>query len=128
LNAGTGALVWSYPAVGSGSVGVGTGRVYLAASDNTIYALNAASGALIWQYQPQDFLHSSPIVANGVVYGGYNDYFRFLSASTGALLGTRAGSDQGWTSATVANGIVYVGISGGLNDAGALYAFSLAGQ
>ena len=129
LNATSGALVWSYPATGTGSVAVGTGKVYLAASDENVYALNAATGALIWQHQPQfDFFPSSPVVANGVVYVGYMDYFYALDASTGAQLAKTSGSDQDWTSATVANGIVYVGLAGGIDNSGALYAFSPSGH
>ncbi|MFZ0704551.1 MAG: hypothetical protein WAM71_03025, partial [Candidatus Korobacteraceae bacterium] len=70
----------------------------------------------------------SPVVANGVVYVGYNDYLRFLDAGTGALLDTRTGSAQGWTSAAVANGIVYAGIVAGVPNSGTFYAFSLGGQ
>jgi len=130
LNATTGALVWNYPATGTGTPAVGTGVVYLGSSDGKINALNAATGALIWQYQapPQDRQPSSPVVANGVVYVGYNDYFRSLDAGTGTLLDTMTGSDQGWNSATVANGMVFASLAGGLENSGALYAFWVHGQ
>jgi eukaryotic-like serine/threonine-protein kinase len=69
LNAGTGALLWSY-ATGSivlSSPAVANGAVYACADG--IYALNASTGALLRTYAAD---YASPAVTNGVVYAGSN--------------------------------------------------------
>jgi len=68
LNANTGAKLWSY-ATGNQvytSPAVGNGVVYATSGDH-LYALNADTGTLLWSYLigPD---HSSPIIADGVVY------------------------------------------------------------
>jgi len=94
LNETTGALLWKrflgFTTVGSCSAGVdstatiapapGTGAttVYVGGGDGSVYALNAADGSVRWKTQlthqlptlNQQFLWSSPAVANGRVYIG----------------------------------------------------------
>ena len=54
--------------------------------------------------------HSSPAVANGVVYVGSNDGNVYaLNASTGAMLWSYTTGGGVYSSPAVANGVVYVG-------------------
>jgi len=71
FNAATGAVLWSVQNNGDvhSSAAVENGIVYYTDYDNKLYALNAATGATVWG--PANIgaaSHSSPAVANGVVY------------------------------------------------------------
>jgi glucose dehydrogenase len=48
--------------------------VYIGSSDANLYALNATTGALVWSYPTNQFVYSSPAVADGVVYVGSGDH------------------------------------------------------
>ncbi len=55
LDAGTGALLWSYMTggpEGASSPAVSNGAVYIGSNypDNRVYALNASNGTLLWSY------------------------------------------------------------------------------
>jgi len=115
LNASTGALLWQYasafsdaaygawPAVADGIVYFGSGY-----PDDTIYALNARTGALMWKYTTLNAVHSSPAVADRVVYVSSSDGNLYaLDANTGTLLWSYFIADP--TSPAVANGVVYIG-------------------
>src|SRR5208337_2874589 len=79
--------------------------------------------ALDWKYETGNTIyHSSPAVANGVVYVGSTDNNLYaLNAGTGALLWKYTTGDQVWSSPAVANGVVYVG-----SLDGNLYALNVA--
>jgi hypothetical protein len=80
LNAGTGALLWSFGAGPTASVysppTVANGVVWVGSFDSeaTVYALNAGTGALLWSYATDNNVGSAPAVVNGVVYLGSYDY------------------------------------------------------
>ena len=72
-------------------------------------------------YQNSSGVGSSPAVANGVVYVGFEDgYVYGLNARNGDLLWSYATDGSVSSSPAVANGVVYVG-----SDGGNMYAFSL---
>src|SRR5580704_13493963 len=87
------------------------------------YILSPANvGSLVqaWQYTTGGLVHSSPAVANGIVYIGSDDHNLYaLNASTGALLWQRTTGNQVYSSPTVNLGIVYV-----LSSDGLLYAMN----
>jgi len=61
-------------------------------------------------YATNDYVDSSPAVANGVVYVGSNDNNVYaLNARTGAKLWSYATGNEVIRSPAVANGVVYVG-------------------
>ncbi|MEM2292238.1 MAG: PQQ-binding-like beta-propeller repeat protein [Nitrososphaerota archaeon] len=114
LNATTGEKIWNYTTGGflaASSPTVANGIVYIGGGyGNSIIALNATTGDLVWIYMTQDNVHSSPAVADGIVYvGSYDDNVYALNASTGGLIWKyKTGSDV-FSSPAVADGIVYVG-------------------
>ena len=71
---------------------------------------NVGNLGLKWSYATGDRVHSSPAVANGVVYVGSDDHNVYaLNASTGAKLWSYTTGDVVDSSPAVANGVVYVG-------------------
>jgi outer membrane protein assembly factor BamB len=141
--------LWKGPATAEGAVtspAVANGVVYIEADPNRLYAFSAAgtttcSGSRTKTCKPLwagaipipiggGGLHSSPAVANGVVYTGSSNDKLYAFSATGTIncSGTRTICKPLWAGATkgliysapaVANGVVYVGS----ND-GHLYAFS----
>ncbi len=67
LNAGTGALVWSFTLDGpaDASPAVANGVAYVGSDGDKMYALNGSTGALLWSYSTGPV--TSPAVADGVV-------------------------------------------------------------
>ncbi len=66
--------------------------------------------ALLWSYSTGGAVHSSPALADGVVYvGSEGDSLYALNASTGAKLWSYRTGNQVWSSPAVAKGVVYVG-------------------
>src|SRR5205823_9213817 len=125
--AATGADVYSSPAVANGVVYVGSqdGKLYAfdaagttncSGTPKTCYPLwTAANSTAI-----SDAVNSSPAVANGTVYVGFNDFklYAFDAAGTTNCSGTPKTCSPLWTATTggavysspaVANGTVYVG-------------------
>lgn len=91
LNATTGTLQWTYSVSGCGidSAPTAAGGVVYVGSDGSggyedgcfavdnLFALNATTGALVWDTYiggPDSSNNSSPIIANGVLYVGSNDF------------------------------------------------------
>jgi glucose dehydrogenase len=75
-----------------------------------VYALNATTGAKVWNYTTGGSVHSSPAVANGVVYvGSFDNNVYALNATTGANVWTFTTGGNVESSPAVANGVVYVG-------------------
>jgi outer membrane protein assembly factor BamB len=65
---------------------------------------------LLWSYTTGSEVHSSPAVANGVVYIGSADHNLYaLNASTGAKLWSYTTGSEVYSSPVVVNGMVYVG-------------------
>jgi putative pyrroloquinoline-quinone binding quinoprotein len=79
--AGTGASVFSSPAVANGIV-------YIGSENGNVYAFRAATGAAaLWTFSTGGAVFSSPAVANGVVYIGAGDGNLYaLDAGTGSML------------------------------------------
>ncbi|MEK7812303.1 MAG: PQQ-binding-like beta-propeller repeat protein, partial [Candidatus Desantisbacteria bacterium] len=66
----TGKLLWSYTASIGSSPAIDKDTLYLGGEDRIFYALNALTGNVRWSYYIGSPIHSSPIVANGIVYVG----------------------------------------------------------
>jgi len=47
--------------------------LYVGSEDGTVNAINASTGTLLWHYKTGGDVHSSPAVANGMVFAGSND-------------------------------------------------------
>jgi outer membrane protein assembly factor BamB len=128
LSATTGRTLWSFKTAGGAvsSPAVANGVVYAGSSidawhTGTLYALKASTGKLLWKFTPNNRvgrwgapLWSTPVVANGVVYVGFNGYgtvgemFYALSAKTGAVVWSTPGDWHYIQPAAIANGVVYV--------------------
>ena len=71
----------------------------------------ALSNSLIWNFNTRDKIHSSPAIANGIVYQGSNDgYIYALNATSGSLIWQYNTASQIESSPAVANGILYIGL------------------
>jgi outer membrane protein assembly factor BamB len=115
FNVLTGALQWSFPAVGSSlssSVAYGNGVVYAAATisgPTSLYAIDASNGTLLWKLKITNFSSQPLVVTDGVVY--YSDLGRTLFAvdtSTHKVKWRFKAHSQIGRPA-IANGIVYAG-------------------
>jgi outer membrane protein assembly factor BamB len=123
LNASNGERIWNYTAedIVLSTPAVAGGVVYFCA-DKNIYALNVATGVKLWNHTTvatsrqviRQYEHSSPAVANGIVYFYSNreDNFYALKASNGAKLWNLTGASG--DPPIVANGVVYVKYNGAL--------------
>jgi outer membrane protein assembly factor BamB len=125
---------WRDPGDGYSSPAVANGVVYTGSSSGNVSArnakphsdvsaLDAKTGARLWSYATGDnYLTSSPAVANGLVYFGPSGKgstgWYALNARTGVLQWGYYIYDAEYSSAAVANGVVYVGA-----ESAGLYAF-----
>jgi outer membrane protein assembly factor BamB len=78
LNAGTGAVLWSYATRASvgGSPAVANGVLYF--GSDYVYALNATTGAKLWAYLDTHAVPGTAIVAHGMAYFyGYTKILAF---------------------------------------------------
>ena len=130
LDAGTGAERWLAPMAGPqwSSPAAGRGnRVYVGSRDDErLYAFASATGALLWSAPLGAWVHSSPAVADRVVYAGGNDgRLHALHARSGRQLWVTSLAPSGgiFSGPTVANGVVYA--TTGQGD-GKLYAVHAA--
>jgi outer membrane protein assembly factor BamB len=79
-------------------------------TENVLGPDNVGSLRARWKYRTGFFVHSSPAVANGVVYvGSFDNNVYALNASTGTLLWRYRTGFYVYSSPAVANGVVYVG-------------------
>ncbi len=133
LNASTGAMKWSCETLGLvySSPAVWDGLVYVASQEGKIYALKefAEPGNYTyndprirkWEFPAYySYVHSSPAVADGLVFIGYED--KRVSALNAAKGGQNWSYQTGGavkSSPAVADGIVFVG-----SDDGYLYALN----
>lgn len=133
LDAGTGTLKWRYydGNFGSGtSPTVAAGKVFIGAYDGSIYAFDGAAGTLQWKFASNGIQYmgyqndgitvgmwSSPVYANGIVFGGNNDGENYaINAITGKsawIYGNALSEHPASTVATVANGVVFFGTGSG---------------
>ncbi|MCW4007592.1 MAG: PQQ-binding-like beta-propeller repeat protein [Candidatus Bathyarchaeota archaeon] len=116
LNATDGAIMWSYPVEGKGSISspaIADGKVFFGFDNGHIYALDAYTGALIWEYRTGGAVRSSPAISEGLLFVGSND---------GYLYAIGRQPETG----TVSIGLQYLialGVSGVLAVAGVLFYF-----
>jgi outer membrane protein assembly factor BamB len=106
-------VAWSTPTVYEGTVYVG---------GHNIYAVDTDTGEEEWMYESkgwsEQFVFSSPTVANGTVYSESDKYLHAVDADTGEELWRfEVENETGIASPTVVDGTVYVG-----SDDGKLYA------
>lgn len=114
LDATTGGFLWNYTTLGwlaASSPAVADGVVYIGGGyGNSVLALNASTGDKIWDITTQGWVHSSPAVANGIVYiGSYDDNVYALNATTGEEIWVYTTGYDVFSSPTVVDGVVYVG-------------------
>jgi outer membrane protein assembly factor BamB len=67
---------------------VDNGRVFVGSRDgHKVHAFDAITGHALWNATTNDWVHSSPAVANGVVYIGNEagDLYAFNAASGGLI-------------------------------------------
>jgi outer membrane protein assembly factor BamB len=122
LNAGTGAMLWSFVTESSvySSPAVVNGVVYFGTFYGHVYALDAGTGTKLWSFTTGANVVSSPAVANGVAYIGSDDNNVYaLNARTGAKLWSYATGGRVESAPAVSNGIVYAS-----SDDGNLYALN----
>jgi glucose dehydrogenase len=118
-------LKWQFPteAIVRSRPAVANGTVFFSSDDGYLFAVNARTGKQVWKFDmgrplmerkpiPQgwDYMQSSPVVVEGVIYaGGGNQSFFAVDARTG---------DEKWhaqiglyvrSSPAVVDGVVYVG-------------------
>jgi outer membrane protein assembly factor BamB len=78
------------------------------ADDFNVYALKASAGAKLWNYTTGRVVHSSPAIANGVLYvGSYDDKVYALDAATGAELWSYTTGKSVLSAPAVVNGVLY---------------------
>ena len=116
LDASTGALIWNYTTgdfLAASSPCVVNDVLYIGGGwGNIVYALNTTTGLQIWNYTTEDQVHSSPAVADGIVYVGSSDYNVYaLNATTGAKIWNYTTGFDVFSYPAVVEGIVYVGSS-----------------
>ncbi len=76
LNAYTGAVIWSYSSISYGissAAAIAGGHVYVASRYGMLYSFNATTGTLEWTYRQYSGDTSSPAIAYGYLYFGWND-------------------------------------------------------
>ena len=89
-------------------------RVYYLAPSDYVYALDAATGEELWSYESYE-LSSSPVVADGVLYGASKsaEYLFALDALTGEVLWTQSTEDFTSHALSVVDGVLYGQLSEG---------------
>ncbi len=114
LNATTGAFVWNYTSgswLAASSPAVVDGVVYIGGGyGDNVLALNATTGDRIWNYTTGDDVHSSPAVAEGIVYvGSYDNNVYAFNATTGEKIWNYTTKSDVYSSPAVIDGVVYIG-------------------
>jgi outer membrane protein assembly factor BamB/serine/threonine protein kinase len=112
-------LDWKAPTSSSirSSPLVANGVVYVASTDNNLFAFDAATGVKLWQAStgnysnPGSFIFSSPSILNGVLYIGSNDHrvYAFDVTARKRLWVTAPTGGPVYASPTVVNGVLYIG-------------------
>ena len=122
-NATTGMLLWSFPVPEGNSMAspaIANGTVYVASTDDHLYAVDAKTGKLRWSFATNGEVAASPAVANGVVYiASFDDNVYALNASSGKKLWSYLIYDSNDTvyhgAPTVVNGMLFVSSSEALS-------------
>ena len=90
LDAATGAQLWQIHLASSNAgttapaFDASSGYVYIASSDEQLYALDPRSGGIVWTFFAGSDISAAPRVINGMVYvGTFSGTFYALDASTG---------------------------------------------
>ncbi len=132
LDAVGGELAWKFATQGivRSTPAVDNGLVYFASDDGYLYAINAQDGQKVWSTDignfiereiredlgnspaptGYDYVQSSPVVADGIVYVGSTDGKVYaLAADTGAVKWTFETKQKIRATPTVDNGVVYIG-------------------
>jgi outer membrane protein assembly factor BamB len=110
LDAATGALVWSAPAVvPNNTPALGNGLLYVGDDLLTIWALDPATGAQVWKKRVfcSCYLDSQVVVGDGVVAVGIDTTAQVRDAANGSLLWT-GNVDRYARSPALAGGVLYV--------------------
>jgi serine/threonine protein kinase/outer membrane protein assembly factor BamB len=94
---------------------VAFGRVYVGASDGSLYVLNASNGKLLWKYATGGPIVASPIVSlNGIVYVGSTDGRIYaLDAKNGELVWSDDTGASIEVTPVLDNGMLFVASSDG---------------
>ena len=113
LDANSGGLIWSYPAIVGCAPTVSEGKVYFSSWQGDAYCLKADTGTKVWnQSGIMGWSRSGPSVADGRVYFGGLIYC--LNASNGEELWHYSQGDiHAASSPIVAGEYAYFGASGG---------------
>jgi outer membrane protein assembly factor BamB len=118
LQTSTGAIRWQTtagggiyrggPAIAGSTIYVPEGRTGAEGGGVDIVALRLADGVELWRGFAGDDVHTTPAVADGLVYiGAIDTGFRALDATTGAERWAIESLPEIWSSAAIANGVVY---------------------
>ena len=114
INATDGSIIWQVPMNGGSiflSVAYYDNKIYATDTFGVLHAYNANSGSELWQFYEggAEFIESSPVVVDGVVYFGRDNAQAYaVDASTGAKIWNRSLSPEDPTStAAVHEGVVY---------------------
>ncbi len=112
-----GASIWEYPGE-NGTLGaflggpvVYNGKLYAAAVNGTVYALDSTSGTLLWETQLKEDVWASPSIDNGILYiGTYDKKVYALDAESGQAVWQQPFEADGPITAAplTDNGIVYI--------------------
>jgi outer membrane protein assembly factor BamB len=91
LNASTGSFLWNFPLGNQPMIWnlpvIGDKIIYVAGSDNRVFALGAADGRQVWTYEADQPLVISSELVNGIVYAGSQVGVVYaLDATTGHLI------------------------------------------
>ncbi|MFC1865304.1 PQQ-binding-like beta-propeller repeat protein [Chloroflexota bacterium] len=112
-----GASIWEYPGANEDShafIGgpvVGNGKVYAAAANGIIYALDANTGGLLWKMELEEDVWAAPSIQDNALYiGTYNKKVYALDAESGERLWQQPFETNGPIVSTplLDNGRVYV--------------------
>lgn len=120
IDALTGAQKWQFTTgdAVNGTPTVVNGVVYFASWDKKLYALDAETGLKKWESDPSSIKllqpFAAPMVVNGLLYYGGDNYFYGIDAATGTKKWEYRDDElYPWqASPTVVNGIVYASIRG----------------
>jgi outer membrane protein assembly factor BamB len=104
-------LAWKFQTGGAihASPVVSDGRVFVASTDNRVYALDAGNGNQLWQQQLGQWIESTPVVSQGKVIIAAMDHRVYaLDASTGRI--DWIFQTESWLEASpvAVNGLVFI--------------------
>lgn len=111
--------IWAVPLVDEVN-----GRIYIAAMDHRLYAVDLESGEQLWSFKAGGALAGTPALDDGVLYlGALDSNLYAIDAETGQKLGRFKADGWVWGGPLVDEGTVYVG-----DMSGKVYAVYLDSQ